>query len=230
MKYPYDIAWGTELEIKVKDIGRTCYGEYYIGSHAPGWKSSFLPLGKNNAAVGVYVRRHGKNLKPYINNWVSEIQKIKGFSEDDMEIVSKKFAGDPIVTIPREIVKDGVMVCGGAAGQSGIGYAMRAGQIAGQVAARAIATDDTSLKTLLNYKKQWKSELWTEHVFGRLAFEAIRKMDDEELDEILEIYEDEDLTEKLKGNTMIQGISVIGTLIRKKPSAILKASALFRNR
>lgn len=229
MTYPRDIAWGTELEIEAEDIGTTEYAEYYVGSHAPGWKSSYLPLGKNKAAVGVYVRRHGMQLDPYMSAWIKSFQKIKNISEGEMRITSRKFAGDPIVTLPNKITAANLMVCGGAAGQSGIGYAMRSGQIAGDVAAKSIARKDTTQKALSEYKNKWKSELWTEHIFGRIGLEAIRKMDDKEIDEIFEIFENENLTEKIRGNTLKQGLSVLSVMMRKNPKTLLKAGVLFRN-
>ena len=66
----------------------------------------------------------------------------------DLRIIRKHTGGDPIATIPNEIVSDGIMVTGGAAGQSGIAYGMRAGEICGTVAAEAVAASNTSRKVL----------------------------------------------------------------------------------
>lgn len=230
MKHPEDVAWGTELEIEAPGIGEEKFAEYYVGSHAPGWKSTYLPMGKDRAAVGVYVRRHGKDISGFLDPWVDRICEMKDIDRSEMKIVSNKSGGDPIITIPDQICKSGIMVVGGAAGQSGIGYAMQAGKIAGETAAQAVSKGDFSKRMLSQYVYRWKDALWTEHIFGRIGLEALRKMDDEEIDELFEVFEDEDVSSKIHGSTFGQGLSVMALMMKKKPSAILKAGALFRNR
>jgi len=56
-----------------------------------------------------------------------------------MKILSVKRGGDPICVLPGEMVSDSLLVTGGAAGQSGLAYGMRAGSICGTVAAEAVA-------------------------------------------------------------------------------------------
>ncbi|WNY26508.1 NAD(P)/FAD-dependent oxidoreductase [Methanolapillus ohkumae] len=230
MKHPEDIAWGTELEIKAPGIGKSDFAEYYVGSHAPGWKSSYLPRGGDNAAIGVYVRYFGKDVSQFLNPWVEKFKELKGISDDEFSIVESKSAGDPIITIPDRIYAPNIMVAGGAAGQSGIGYAMRAGQLAGTVGAKAIAKDDYSEKTLSAYYSQWKKDLYIEHTFGRIGLETLRKMDDTEIDELFDVFEGEDVSSLIQGSAMDQGLSVLSLMLKKKPSAILKAGAYFRNR
>ena len=230
MKHPDDIAWGTELTIKSPGIGLSEYAEYYIGSHAPGWKSSYLPRGGDEAAIGVYVRHYGKDVSSFLNPWVERFKKSKGIKEGEFEILESKSAGDPIVTIPNKTYTSNVMAVGGAAGQSGIGYAMHAGQIAGEVGALAVAKADYSERMLSQYRRNWKRSLYTEHVFGRIGLETLRKMDDEEIDELFEVFEGEDVSSLVKGNTFNQGVSVLSLMIQKNPSSILKAGAYFRNR
>ena len=41
MRYPEDIAWGIELDIKSPGLGKPKMFEYYIGNHAPGWKTTY---------------------------------------------------------------------------------------------------------------------------------------------------------------------------------------------
>ncbi|WNY28962.1 hypothetical protein MmiEs2_11750 [Methanimicrococcus stummii] len=230
MKHPDDIAWGTELTIRAPGIGEADYADYFVGSHAPGWKSTYLPRGGDEAAIGVYVRHHGQNVAPFLDSWVARFKDLKNIADDEFEIIESKSAGDPIVTIPNKTYTDNIMVAGGAAGQSGIGYAMHAGQIAGKVGAMAIAKGDYSERTLSKYRSDWRSSLYTEHVFGRIGLETLRKMEDDEIDELFEIFEDEDVSSLIKGNTVNQGLSVLSLMLQKKPSSILKAGAFFRNK
>ncbi len=227
MKHPEDIAWGIELEIKAPALGKPKMFEYYIGNHAPGWKTTYSPRGGDNAAIGVYVRRCGRDATPYLNAWVERFKKLKGLKE--FEVVRRLSGGDPIVTLPNEYITDGIMVVGGAAGQSGIGYAMRAGQICGDVAAYAIRKGDVSKNVLSEYRKTWEKEFKAEHYLGRIGLETLRKMTDREIDEMTAVFEKEDLS-FIHGSSIEQAMQVFAFILKKKPSAILKYRALLRNK
>jgi len=227
MKHPEDIAWGIELEVRAPDLGKPKMFEYYIGNHAPGWKTTYSPRGGDNAAIGAYVRRCGKDATPYLNAWVEKFKKLKGLEK--LEIVKKLSGGDPIVTLPNQYVTDGIMVVGGAAGQSGIGYAMRAGQICGDVAADAIGKGDVSKNALSEYRKIWEKEFRAEHYMGRIGLETLRKMTDREIDEMVAVFEKEDLS-FIHGSSVEQAMQVFEFMLKKKPSAIWKYRALLRNK
>ena len=227
MKHPEDIAWGIELEVRAPDLGKPKMFEYYIGNHAPGWKTTYSPRRGDNAAIGAYVRRCGKDATPYLNAWVEKFKKLKGLEK--LEIVKKLSGGDPIVTLPNQYVTDGIMVVGGAAGQSGIGYAMRAGQICGDVAADAIGKGDVSKNALSEYRKIWEKEFRAEHYMGRIGLETLRKMTDREIDEMVAVFEKEDLS-FIHGSSVEQAMQVFAFILKKKPSAIWKYRALLRNK
>lgn len=227
MKHPEDIAWGIELEVRAPDLGKPKMFEYYIGNHAPGWKTTYSPRGGDNAAIGAYVRRCGKDATPYLNAWVEKFKKLKGLEE--LEILRTLSGGDPIVTLPNEYITDGIMVVGGAAGQSGIGYAMRAGQICGDVAADAIGKGDVSKNALSEYRKTWEKEFRAEHYLGRMGLETLRKMTDREIDEMVAVFEKEDMS-FIHGSSVEQAMQVFAFMLKKKPSAIWKYRALLRNK
>jgi digeranylgeranylglycerophospholipid reductase len=227
MKHPEDIAWGIELEVRAPELGKPKMFEYYVGNHAPGWKTTYAPRGGDDAAIGAYVRRCGKDATPYLNAWVEKFKKLKGLEE--LEVVRKLSGGDPIVTLPNEYIANGIMVVGGAAGQSGIGYAMRAGQICGDVAADAIRKGDVSRNALSKYRKAWEKEFRAEHYLGRIGLETLRKMTDREIDEMVAVFEKEDLS-FIHGSPVEQAIQVSTFMLKKKPSAMLKYRALLRNK
>ena len=227
MKYPEDIAWGIELEVKAPNLGKPDMFEYYVGNHAPGWKTTYSPRGGDNAAIGVYVRRCGRDVGPYLNAWVENFEKIKGLKE--LEVVRELSGGDPIVTIPNEYIADGVMVVGGAAGQSGLGYAMRAGQICGDVASDALRKGDVSKKALSEYQRIWEKEFRIEHYIGRMGLETLRKMTDKEIDEMAAVFEKEDLS-FIHGSSLEQAMQVFSFILKKKPSALLNYRAFLRNK
>ena len=227
VRYPKDIAWAVEAEIEADGIGNSDMFEYYLGDHAPGWKSTYSPFGGNRATLGLFARRQGRDVSGRFDAWLKHFCEMKGLT--DVTIIGKRIGGDPIATIPKNIVADGIMITGGAAGQSGIGYGMRAGQMCGYVAAKAIATGDVSKNILMEYKGQWNRKFRSEYWLGRIALEAMRKMNNNEIDNLAKAFVGADL-ESLKGSPLKQAILSGLLIMRRKPTAMLGYGALLRRR
>ncbi len=227
IRYPQDIAWAVEAEIEAEGIGQCDMFEYYLGDHAPGWKSTYSPFGGNRATLGLFARRQGRDVSKRFDAWFKHFCDMKGLT--DVTIIGKRIGGDPIATIPKDIVADGIMITGGAAGQSGIGYGMRAGQMCGDVAAKAIAIGDVSQKALLEYRTRWNREFRTEYWLGRIALEAMRKMNNNEIDRLAMPFVGANL-DLLKGGPLKQAILSGLLILRRKPTAMLGYGALLRRR
>ncbi len=227
LKYPEDIAWAMEAEVEAKGIGEPDMFEYYVGNHAPGWKSTYSPCGGDRATLGVYVRRHGRDVSDFFDAWVARFKAVKGI--EDLRIISTSVGGDPIAAIPGDIVANGIMLTGGAAGQSGIGYGMHAGQMCGDVAADAIANGDISGNALSEYRRRWNDAYRTEYYLGRFALETLRKMSDNEINEMMKVFEGEDL-KVLGGTPFSQAVQVSRMILRKNPSALISYRAILRNK
>jgi digeranylgeranylglycerophospholipid reductase len=188
MLHPQDIAWAVEADIEHPGLGEEKFFQYWIGSMAPGWKATFSPAGGDRATLGVFVRGHGKDVQPFFSKFLNLFKKYKASDYRDMDnlkIISVKRGGDPIAVLPGEIVSDSLMVTGGAAGQSGLAYGMRAGQICGGVAGEAVKAGDTSQEFLARYKKRWNSEFYWEYRMGRAALQTLQNMKDEEIDRLV---------------------------------------------
>ncbi len=219
-KYPHDIAWAIEAEVEADGIGEPDFFEYHIGSIAPGWKATYSPGGGDRANLGVFVRRHGQDVSRFFDLWLERFKKQKNIS--DLRIIRKYTGGDPIATIPNKIVSAGIMVTGGAAGQSGIGYGMRAGEICGSVAANAIAASKTSVKVLSEYPRLWGKEFGSEYRLGRSALEALRKMDDKEIDRLVDLFAGEDVGQIVgTGSPTSKAFRVMRFMLRRKPVSAL---------
>ncbi len=227
IKYPHDIAWSMEAVVEAPGLGEPDMFEYYVGNHAPGWKSTYSPCGGDRATLGVYVRRHGTDVSSFFDAWVERFKKIKGL--DDLSVLNKSVGGDPIVAIPGDIIGKGIMVTGGSAAQSGIGYGMHAGQICGDVAADAIAKNDVSARFLSEYKRRWNKEYRNEYYLGRIALETLRKMTDKEIDTMMEVFEGEDLS-FIQGTPLNKAIHTAMFMLRKKPSSLLAYRAALRRK
>lgn len=88
----------------------------------------------------------------------------------------------------KRTVTDGLLVCGDAAHMvnplsgGGIVNAMKAGRLAAQAAAQAIAARDTSAERLQHYHDEWMRMLGDDHLRYYRLKEAISKFDDSFLD------------------------------------------------
>jgi digeranylgeranylglycerophospholipid reductase len=188
MLHPEDIAWAMEATVKHPGLGEELFFEYWVGSMAPGWKATFSPGGDDLAALGVFVRGHGAQIQPFFRRFLKIFKAHKSQSYrniGDLKVLSLKRGGDPIAVLPGEIVADAFMVVGGAAGQSGLAYGMRAGALCGAVAASAVISKDVSRRALLQYQRHWQSEFYWEYRLGRAALQTLRGMKDEEIDGLM---------------------------------------------
>jgi len=189
MLHPQDVAWAMEAAVSLPDLGEERFFQYWIGSMAPGWKATFSPAGGDLATLGVFVRGHGPNIQTFFRSFLRLFKSYKSTAYrniEDLKILSIARGGDPIAVLPGQIVSDSLMVTGGAAGQSGLAYSMRAGQICGQVAAEAAASGDVSQKALSRYEQLWNAEFWWEYRMGRAALETLAGMKDGDIDRLVQ--------------------------------------------
>ncbi|HIH69030.1 NAD(P)/FAD-dependent oxidoreductase [Methermicoccus shengliensis] len=212
MRHPHDLAWALEAHVVGEGVGEPEYFEYTVGSVAPGWKATYTPLGGDEATIGVYVRRHGRDVSAFFERHLTRFEAEHG----PVRVLSVAKGADPVATLPHELVCGGLMVCGGVCGQSGIAYGIRAGTLAAQTAAEALDKGDVSAAMLRAYVRRWRRELWWEHVVGRLSLEMLRRMRDEEIDALVAALEDYD-TSRLRGHPLLKLAGVGMHVVRKSP-------------
>ncbi|WP_369425638.1 NAD(P)/FAD-dependent oxidoreductase [Methanothrix sp.] len=187
MRHPEDVAWAVEVDVRYPGIGEEYRFEYWVGSIAPGWKATFSPAGDDMATLGVFVRRHGRDVQRFLDLFIRRFINRRAGSYpgiERMKILETRRGGDPIAALPGRIVDKGIMVTGGAAAQSGLAYSMRAGEICGEVAGRAALAGDASRKRLSEYSRRWWRELGPQYVLGRASLETLRSMSDAEIDRL----------------------------------------------
>jgi digeranylgeranylglycerophospholipid reductase len=187
MRHPEDVAWAVEVDVRHPGIGEEDRFEYWVGSIAPGWKATFSPAGDDMATLGVFVRRHGRDVQRFLDAFLKRFISRRAGSYpglERMKIMQIRRGGDPIAALPGRIVDERVMVTGGAAAQSGLAYSMRAGAICGEVAGRAGLAGDASRKRLSEYSRRWWLELGPEYILGRASLETLRSTSDEEIDRL----------------------------------------------
>jgi digeranylgeranylglycerophospholipid reductase len=220
--HPGDIAWAIEAKVELQGLGEERFFEYYVGSIAPGWKATFSPGGNDRATLGVFVRGHGQEIYGFFQRFLDLFKRIKARhyeNVDDLKIISLVDGGDPIAALPGQIVSDGFMVTGGAAGQSGLAYSMRAGTICGQIAGEALRVGDVSANFLNRYETTWRSEFYWEYRMGRAALVTLMGMKDEEIDKLVRLLSGKNLIPR---GSFLKKTFYIGTkLASVKPKILL---------
>jgi digeranylgeranylglycerophospholipid reductase len=220
LRHPEDVAWAAEAVVELAGLGEERNFEYFLGSISPGWKATFSPGGGDMASLGVFVRGHGRDVRPFLDRFVEFFKSYKSADYDvsEIKIVSINRGGDAIATLPGEIVSDSLMATGAAAGMSGMAYAIRAGTIAGEVAALAAASGDVSKRSLSAYARRWNREFGLEYRMGRASLLTLGRMADEEIDQLTAGLAKRDLD--LSGSFFRKGFSAGIAMARSRPRTI----------
>jgi digeranylgeranylglycerophospholipid reductase len=147
---------------------------------APGGYAWVFPKGIGIANVGlgiVALRGGGRTAREWLNRYVA--------TYFPTGVQTGYTVGGVIVhpTVARTVT-DGVILCGDAAHMvnplsgGGIVTAMKAGRLAGETAAAALAAGDTSATHLQRYHERWMALLGDDHVRFYRVKEALNKFDD----------------------------------------------------
>ncbi|GIX06913.1 MAG: digeranylgeranylglycerophospholipid reductase [Candidatus Poribacteria bacterium] len=186
---------------------------FYVGrAYAPGGYAWVFPKRENLANIGLGITplhtiKTGETALDVLNRFMA-----KHFP--DASIVSMVVGGIPIDGKTRPISKSGLMVVGDAAHQAdpmtggGIANAMIAGQIAAQVAAKALRNGDVSAEALKEYDRRWHKEV------GR-AFKPLKQI----VEEVIE-YPDEffnELADQLHDRPRLNLVDVFKIALRASP-------------
>jgi len=171
------------------DLGEEMFFQCRICSMASGWKASFSPAGGGRSGqTGRLCSRPWKNVQPFFRNFLKLFKAYKASQCRDIEkmkILSVRRSGDPICVLPGEIVADSLLVAGGAVGQSGLAYSMRAGTICSSVAGEAAMAGNVSCQALSRYEKLWKIEFYWQYRMGRASLQTLSMMKDIEIDRLV---------------------------------------------
>jgi digeranylgeranylglycerophospholipid reductase len=221
-----DVASGVQFEMAGVDIDPDRIELYFGNEIAPAGYAWIFPKGKNEANVGIGVRKPWakKTALEYLNDFVQSRPGLKKGS-----VVEVNGGGVPVGALMENMVADNFMIVGDAAHQvnpihgGGIGESFVAGRIASQVAAQAIRKGDTSKKALSEYNKIWWKERGEK--LNRLVRlrEVTESLKDEELNWLAGYLTGEDLIEFARSS----GLKKLGLILMKKPRLIRLAKKLF---
>jgi len=180
VRNPHEMTWGLAQLLDAPGLGGSSRFDIRFGSFAPGWRAQLNPLGGNRASLWTFVR----GVPPERLELYAARARRRFIGARGATILGEQRGADPAFVVPHRIAGDGVMACGAAAAQGGLEYGARAGLLAGEVAARAVRTGDTSRRSLEIYEKIWRRETAIESLALRWGMEALRRLSDAELDRL----------------------------------------------
>lgn len=183
-----DIESGIQFQMVGVDFESSSMMEFYLGSKiAPSGYAWVFPKGEDMANVGLGVLASRAERRPieYLRDFIA---RMPGLSKG--KVVEINGGGDPVSGPLKKTVKDSLLVVGDAARQvnpltgGGIDSAMRAGNIAGEVAAKAVKEGNTSEKRLNEYEKRWRESMGKRLERYLKGKEVLLSLSDDELDSL----------------------------------------------
>jgi digeranylgeranylglycerophospholipid reductase len=179
------------------------YTEFFVGnSIAPAGYAWSFPKGEKLANVGLGIsgtRSEPGEAKRLLNEFVKT-------NYPNGKVLEMVVGGDPCSGPIESTTADGVMLVGDAARQTdpltggGILTAMQAGNISGEVAAKALAAGDVSRGGLKEYEDRWREDIG-KHLARSYEFkEFFVKLTDNDLNQLLGSLKNEDISKmELRG-------------------------------
>ena len=200
---------------------------------APSGYAWVFPWGRSRVRVGVGLIHPDSAAKPdsYLDRLLETLPR-HGINLTSAQPVEHHFGLIPSERFAASFAGHGILGVGDAAGQAssllgeGIRYAIRAGSMAGDVAARALGRNDTSRAALLPFEKQWRKEFGADLRLAHRVNERIARWDDRKWDqrtEILKLLTPQQFAEALKTN--LTG-GWLWQFLKANPRALAEAAGL----
>ena len=179
----HDIETCVQYTMEGVDIDPECCQLHFGEEVAPGGYLWIFPKEPGVANVGLGISgENARMMRPsdYLDRFVSQVY-------PEASVVRAVGGSVPCCPPLKEIVSDGLLLVGDAAHQAdpltggGIMNAVRAGRIAGRVAAESVSSEDTSQKRLSVYQELCEEDPGKKLRRSYRLKEAVYKMTDEEL-------------------------------------------------
>lgn len=221
---PEDLESGSQFKLVNVEIESKSSMEFHFGSDiAPGGYAWIFPRGDDvaNVGIGVLPSRSEKPSIDYLRGFVDSKPELS-----DGRIYEINVGGVPVSGPLDETVKDDIMLVGDAARQvnsltgGGIDWSMRAGDIAGEVAARAISEGDTSKESLEEYEERWRERMGEKLEYYYQSKEILLDLSDDELDDLADTLNEVDFEE-------ISLTKMIEVIAKDHPELLTKIEEMF---
>jgi digeranylgeranylglycerophospholipid reductase len=193
---PKDILCCTQFLVQDSTIDDD-YCEFFLGNTiAPGGYVWSFPKGEKLANVGICIKG-SSSCSGFPLRLLKEFMKSRFPNGKVVEIVA---GGDPSSGVIESATADGVMLVGDAAHQTdpitggGILNAMKAGIIAGDVAAKAIYNENLFKAGLEDYENRWRAEIGKHIARGYEYKKFFLKLTDNDMNLLIGSLKNEDIS------------------------------------
>ena len=220
---------GAEFEVKTEKLEYDNWWLMVGQEYSPTGYAWIFPTSKNTARIGVGIGKPDSDVDPTVR--LNELLEKKLGPIKDLGSIEKiefHYGLIPNDGLSRKTVYDNLILVGDSAGQAnplvleGIRYAIRFGEVAGQVAADAIKNGDTSESSLVPYEKEWKRAIESKiNSAGKVQNRWVGLTDDE-WDEELSIIEELTADEFLDFIRADFGVSKMVKLATHHPKMIVR--------
>lgn len=219
---PQRVTWGVAHALDAD--GWTPRLDIGLGSHVAGGRTQWSPRGPGSWSHWTFMP--GTRQDAVANAQAIFARDVAARGADPASARLLGVAPDPVYTLPKELATDGVLVCGGAAGQGGVEVGLASGELAGAAAARALARGRTDRAALLPYQAEWRHRYAAGYRRLRRLTDRLATLDDAGIDRLLRPFDGEHLP-----LTRLQGLSgpparrlaAAAWFLRKYPSAAASA-------
>ncbi|MEA2071343.1 MAG: NAD(P)/FAD-dependent oxidoreductase [Asgard group archaeon] len=221
-----DTSVGYEM-INVK-IDRPTMFDLYVGEKvAPRGYLWVFPKGQDcaNVGIGVGVGFAKKSVKQYLDDFISKHPEGKKRFKN-ATIIEERIGAIPVGGPLEQLATDRVLLVGDAARQvnpltgGGIAYGMEAGKMVADTLKEAFSKNNFSEKFLRKrYEKYWAKSYGKSFGMGTRARKALDVITDEQMDNIIDVFDGEDITKAVTGKwAQIR----LGAKLMKKDPSLLK--------
>ena len=220
---------GAEFEVKTEKLEHDNWWLMVGQEYSPAGYAWIFPTSKDTARIGVGIGKPDSDVDPTVR--LNELlEKKLGPIKDlgDIEKIEFHYGLIPNDGVSRKTVYDNLILVGDSAGQAnplvleGIRYAIRFGEVAGQVAADAIKNGDTTEMSLSPYEKEWKRAIESKiNSAGKVQNRWVGLTDDE-WDKELSIIEELTADEFLDFIRADFGVSKMVKLATHHPKMIVR--------
>ncbi|MHC1631606.1 MAG: NAD(P)/FAD-dependent oxidoreductase [Methanotrichaceae archaeon] len=214
---PHDIEVCAQFLIQDKKIDDE-YCEFFLGNEiAPGGYVWAFPKGDKlaNLGIGVLGSRSDSGVP------VQLLQKFMKNQMPQAKILEIMAGGVPVSGPIETTTANGVMLVGDAARQSdpitggGIINGMKAGVMAGELAAELVPQGDVSKEMLKTYENRWRETLGRQISRNNSVKEVFVDMTDDDLNNLMHSLENEDVSQ-------MQLPGLLKVLIKQNPKFLWK--------
>jgi digeranylgeranylglycerophospholipid reductase len=185
---------GAEFEAYAENVEQDTWWLLVGQKYSPAGYAWIFPVGKNVVRIGVGIGKPESTVDPKerLNEIINQkLGPIKNLGK--ITPIEYHYGLIPNDGLSRKTVFDNLILVGDSAGHAnplvleGIRYAIRFGRVAGEVAARAVRSGDTSADSLSDYEKVWKKAIETKINSASKIQNRWLNLSDEEWDKEIQI-------------------------------------------